>query len=242
MGRKSNEFSLFSQTGYYCNFVPSVSPFNFIVPLIHTITIGDTTALGVWHITEPAGEMLSLLRLSETDKALVDTFRNEMRKKHALGCRMVLSHLLNANELPLCYDGFGKPFLENSPDHISLSHSGMVSAAIIKRDGPAGIDVETIKERIERVTDRFLVKEESMNIGADHRLEKLHVCWCSKEALYKLNGRPEVDFKNDIFIHPFDYLCSGKGTLTATMTTPEYSRVFRLCYEKLGEYMLVYTC
>jgi len=241
MGRKSNEKFHIHPNRIIVYFWRRNSSVIFIVPLIHTIRIADTTVLGIWQVTESAADMLTSLRISSIDRALINTYKNETRKKQVLACRMILSHFLNPRELQLEYDEFGKPFLKNRNEFISLSHSGMVSAAIINGQGPAGIDIEIIRDRIGRVSDRFLTKAELAGIDPEHRLEWLYVCWCGKEALYKLYGKPEVDLKNDILIHSFDYFCTGKGSCWATLTTPEYTREFELYYEKLGEYMFVYT-
>jgi hypothetical protein len=48
-----------------------------------------------------------------------------------------------------------------------------------------------------------------------------------------------VDFRNDIYIHPFDYLCCTNQNTRATMTVGGVERDFSVWYEKVGEYMLV---
>jgi hypothetical protein len=86
-----------------------------------------------------------------------------------------------------------------------------------------------------------LTAEEDRNIGEINRLEKLYIAWGAKEALYKIYGRPEVDFQRDIFIDSFPYLCIGKGQCTARMNTPEGSEKYDVFYERISDYMLVYA-
>jgi hypothetical protein len=46
-------------------------------------------------------------------------------------------------------------------------------------------------------------------------------------------------FQEQIFIHPFDY--AGKGAFAAEINTGKFMREYLINYEKLNDYMLVYT-
>jgi phosphopantetheinyl transferase len=102
-----------------------------------------------------------------------------------------------------------------------------------------GIDIEKIRDRVVRVKDRFLCQDELESLDPDSNLEQLHIYWGGKEALYKLSGQPGVDFRNDIHIHPFDYLCHTKQNCTATITIGENRKEYTLFHMKIEEYMLV---
>ena len=149
--------------------------------------------------------------------------------------------MLSPDPFFLEYDAFGKPRLKNNGLYLSISHSGDYSAVITSKTGPVGIDIEHLKDRIYRIRERFLSGEEDRNIGEPNMLEKLYVAWGAKEALYKIYGKPEVDFQRDIFIESFDYLCGGKGQCTARMKTPEGLEAFDIFYERISDYMLVYA-
>jgi phosphopantetheinyl transferase len=131
--------------------------------------------------------------------------------------------------------------LRNSRLYLSISHSGDYSAVITSKTGPVGIDIERLKDRIYRIKDKFLSVEEYLKIGEADRLEKLYIAWGAKEALYKIYGRPEVDFKRDIFIESFNYLCGEKGQCTALLSTPESTKKYDIFYERISDYMLVYA-
>jgi hypothetical protein len=105
-----------------------------------------------------------------------------------------------------------------------------------------GADLLLSEPLAERVKDRFLSKNELSSLSPTPSLEELYYYWCSKEALYKLHGLPGVDFRNDIRIHPFDYLCTtnkrGRGSLLIQGSVEDYS-IYHAC---LGELMVVVVC
>jgi phosphopantetheinyl transferase len=194
---------------------------------------------GIWHITETSGELLSQVNLSDSERTAFDTFRHDLRKRQWLGCRALLQHLLKPFPAAVIYDRNGKPGLDSGSRHISFSHAGDYAAAVVSSNKPAGIDIEKMKDRVERVKERFLHADELAAIGHENRLEQLYLYWCGKEALYKINGNPDVDFRNDIHIHPFDYLCHTDQICGATLSINGSASDYSLFVRTVGEYMLV---
>lgn len=211
------------------------------MPLTLYHKINESTFLGVWKIEETSKNLRQQLYLDDNDEKYVDSFGNELRKKHWLSYRMILQELLKTNTIKIIYDEYGKPRMPDFKGHFSVSHSGDLAAAIVSYEIPVGIDIERIRERIERVAERFLSLEELEQTGDNARLEKLHVYWGAKEALYKLYGKPEVDLQKDIHIEPFDYLCIGEGNCRAKMITPEGLRFYNIFYRKTEDYMMVWA-
>lgn len=209
------------------------------MPLCNEIKLGEETNAAVWFITESMEELLPYVSLNGEENNLFLSFKNEHRKLQWLACRALLRHLVPENfPVHVSYDKHGKPSLDSAPGFISVSHAGNFAAAVYCKHSPVGIDIEQLRERIERVKERFLSKSELKQIKSLFRREILYICWGAKEALYKLHGKPDIDFKDDIYIHPFDYLCDMDGACIATLTTPEYSKEFRVFYKKLGDNMI----
>jgi 4'-phosphopantetheinyl transferase len=209
--------------------------------LIHWEQVNENSSLGVWRLDESLDELRSSVNLTREEEEYYASFGNERRKKQWLGYRIILQHLMNNKQVTLHYDEFGKPHFPDMGSHLSVSHSGDFSAAIISSRTPVGIDIEKIRDRIERVADRFLSVRESGWISNLHRLEQLHVCWGAKESLYKLHGTTDVDFKTDMELEQFEYICTGKGSISATMHLPEGKRDFIIHYRKMEDYMLVWA-
>jgi len=211
------------------------------MPLILNHTINEFTFLGVWKISETSEDLKQRISLDEYDQAYYQSFGNELRKKHWLSYRLMLRELLLTNNIKISYDEYGKPKMTDFKGHFSVSHSGDLAAAIVSHETPVGIDIEKIRDRIERVAERFLSREELEQIDNNDRLEKLHVYWGAKESLYKLHGKPEVDLQKDIQIEPFDYLCIGEGSCLAKMNTPEGLGLYDIFYRKIEDYMLIWA-
>ncbi|MDP1622897.1 MAG: 4'-phosphopantetheinyl transferase superfamily protein [Bacteroidales bacterium] len=209
------------------------------MPFLREINPAKGIRAGIWHITETTGELLADIQLSDSETNIYNTFRNELRKRQWLAYRAILKHFLAPLTTFLSYDHNGKPSLDSGSHHISVSHAGEFAAAVCSETVPVGIDIEKIKDRVNRVKERFLQHIEMETIPAEECLEQLYVYWGGKEALYKLNGKPDVDFRNDIYIHPFDYLCNTNQTCKATLTTSGNREDYTLSFQKIEDYMLV---
>jgi len=208
------------------------------MPFVREIVPAGDVRAGIWHITEPHEELLDLVRLTEAETVLYGSFRHELRKKQWLACRALVNRFLYPASPAISYDPNGKPFLISGSHHLSVSHAGDYAAAVFSRTGAVGIDIEKIGERIERVKERFLFEGEIASLCPEYRLEQLYIYWCGKEALYKLNGRADLDFRNDIRIHPIPYLCEPGLTGKATLMVDGSAKDYDLYYEKTGNYMV----
>ncbi|HZX63470.1 MAG TPA: 4'-phosphopantetheinyl transferase superfamily protein [Bacteroidales bacterium] len=211
------------------------------MPLLKMESLGPYTQFGVWKIDEVKEALKEQVQLDPAEEDQYASFKSEVRKKQWLSYRILLKEMLSPDPPFLEYDANGKPRLRNSGLFLSISHSGDYSAVITSKTCPVGIDIERLKDRIYRIKDKFLTVKEDQKIGETNRLEKLYVAWGAKEALYKIYGRPEVDFQRDIFIESFDYLCGGKGQCKARMNTPEGPEKYTIFYERISDYMLVYA-
>ena len=80
----------------------------------------------------------------------------------------------------------GKPYIEGSPLHFSITHSGNI-AFIATANVPVGVDFELIRERnITATLNRFTVREKNY---IANRLEKFYENWVAKEAFIKMLGQ-----------------------------------------------------
>jgi 4'-phosphopantetheinyl transferase len=209
------------------------------MPFLREINPAEGIRVGIWQITETADELLARIQLSLPEELLYRAFSNDLRKRHWLAYRVLLKQLLAPLTTTLSYDLNGKPFLDSGSHYISVSHAGEYAAAVVSEKRLVGIDIEKIKDRVVRVKERFLCQDELESLDPDSNLEQLYIYWGGKEALYKLNGQPEVDFRNDIHIHPFDYLCNTKQNCRATISIGGNRIEYTLFHMKIEDYMLV---
>ncbi|MBS1634328.1 MAG: 4'-phosphopantetheinyl transferase superfamily protein [Bacteroidetes bacterium] len=156
------------------------------------------------------------------------------REIECAGRDMLLRHLVG-NESTVRYDDKGKPYLNASRLHISISHSHEKLAIIVNEQEPTGIDIELIRDKVIRIRHKFLSPPELEDAGME--VEKLLVYWSAKETLYKIYGLKEVDFIAHLFIAPFSY--TGKGFIYGTIKLGQTEKKFELRYEKTEDYILV---
>lgn len=94
------------------------------------------------------------------------------------------------------YANNGKPYLAESPLHISISHSLNFGLFAFGPDR-FGCDIEEPNERLNRVYAKFTSEIEINTLKGLDRLDQLCILWTCKEAIYKLMDRSGVDWKKD---------------------------------------------
>src|SRR5436190_15167623 len=160
--------------------------------------------LAIWQMTETEEELFSQSALSEEIKSEVKDFRSEARRKEWLTLRILLKDVLGvAHYDDIIYDEKGKPHLKNGKGYISFSHTKNFAAVIFHRNKNMGLDIETVRERIEKISRKFLNDSETAFTQNEKRIETLHVIWGAKEVLFKIHGKGGLDFKKQISVHPF---------------------------------------
>jgi phosphopantetheinyl transferase len=201
--------------------------------------IDDDTEFAIWKIEEEAEELYSQLQLNEHEKAHYESLKVGKRNLHWLGTRVLLRKMLRTDEyIDFKVDGHGKPYLVNLPYHISLSHSFDYAAVMISKE-PVGIDIELVKEKVERIAHKFMRKEEMAFINPKDKINQLYVCWCAKEAVYKCFGQKEVSFVHNILLEPFNF--EGHGCVNAHLHKGKTRLDYRVGYLQYNGYMIGYV-
>jgi 4'-phosphopantetheinyl transferase len=209
------------------------------MPLIKIEQFSDGSEIGIWEITEDSTSLESMAVLSVEEKSLLATFRNETRRRHWLSYRLIIGHMLGHGKASVHYLESGKPFIKNLEGHISVTHSGSYSAVIYNAKCRVGIDVEQIKPRIENVAGRFLCEKELKVIAPKQRLEHLVSLWAAKEALFKLWGKEEVDFRDHLFVEAFAPQANHSAIGYVRHNGSEGR--FTLHFSRVSDYVLVWT-
>ena len=202
--------------------------------------IDDDTEFALWKIEEKADELYQQLQLDESEKAYVEQISNGKRHLHWLGTRVLLRKLLITDDyIDVKVDEHGKPYLVTLPYHISLSHSFDYAAVMISKSGPVGIDIEQVKEKVERIAHKFMRPQELEFINGTDKINHLYACWCAKEAIYKCNGEKEVSFVDNILLSPFDF--ESQGTISAVLHKGEKYLDYKVEYLQYEDYMIGYV-
>ena len=208
--------------------------------LVYHKKIDSSTAFAIWKIEETTDELLAQLQLKDHEQAYLDSLISEKRNMHWLSTRVLLRKMMDTNEYIDCkIDESGKPYLTNFPHFISLSHSYGYAAVMVSKNKAVGIDIELIKNKIERIANKFMSAKEMLFINEIERINHLYVSWCAKEAIYKLHGKKNVSFLENIELIPFHY--EGKGFFAAKLNIGPIQKEFRVFYERFEDYMIAYV-
>lgn len=196
--------------------------------------------IALWKIEETEEELVAMLQLDESELSKLKSLAKGKRTLHWLATRALLRYLLQTPDYISCpSDSNGKPYLPDFPYEISLTHSYDYAGVMLSSAGACGIDLEIVKEKVDRIKNKFLKPEELAFIEDGQRVDQLYACWCAKEAVYKLQGNRGVSFYHNMTIEPFRY--TQQGVMKVTLSKDGSERSFEVFYERFNEYMLGYV-
>lgn len=196
------------------------------------------TEFALWKIEEPEDFYLQKLVLSNAEKHFLINIRNPAQKIRWLASRFLLKHLMNTTTfVELLADENGKPYITNFPLQVSISHSDLYVAVIISESCNVGIDVEETKRNISVLQHKFLSAAELQTLQPETIREQLLLYWAAKEVMYKMYALRKLEFKDDMFVHPFQL--HAEGTLEGILTKNYLVYTYHLQYILHKEYVLV---
>lgn len=196
------------------------------MPLIKDVEVGNNR-LGLWEIDGSEARF-------ETDFPQIAaslSVRHPRTQLQRYASRLLIHEMIG--DMPEVWkDDHGKPHLRGFDMEISISHTEGY-AAVLLGSGKLGVDVQHYKPNVMKVRDRFLDDGE-LQMAQD--IETTTLFWAAKEAVYKYNAEPGLDFKDPITIHsietevlPSDFVYNGIQTN------------LQLGWKKLEGAMLVWT-
>ena len=161
---------------------------------------------------------------------------NDKRKCEFLSIRKSIQTIYNENEY-IAYSHHGKPNLATSGHKISISHSKGLLGILIHPTLEVGIDLQHETPKIIKIKNRFMSPPELEASKGDEW--QLLTYWCAKEALYKYYSKGNVEFSQNLYLHPFEL--KNKGQLLGKILMPDLISEFPLAYEIIEDTMVVYT-
>ncbi|MBU1012665.1 MAG: 4'-phosphopantetheinyl transferase superfamily protein [Bacteroidetes bacterium] len=211
------------------------------MPLVFNNEIENHKAkLGIWEIQESVDFLLDCTNLTENEKIVFNTMRNENRKKQWLASRIILDKLSENSKHLIVYENNGQPFISDGIHQISISHTSKFVAVILSRFLKVGIDIEGIHPRILKIRHKFVSPSENDFIEDDgNLLESLFLIWSAKEAIFKMYGKGNIDFRKNIHVKPFSI--QADGVIQSVLSTKTVSQAYTLKYRKIADHLLVYV-
>ncbi len=202
------------------------------MPVYQIKNVSESLKVGIWKIIETEEELYeSLIGKGILIENKPNT-PNKTRIKQWLTTRLLLSKFFK--NAVISYDVFGKPHLDNGW-FISVSHSNEFVSIIVNKNTHCGIDIEKVTPKIERIKHKFLNHLDLQNVTS---LEQLTIYWGAKEVLYKYYGRKEVLFIENLFIEDFS---ENNSSFKGKIKMADFKVELSLAWEKIGDYILVYT-
>lgn len=183
------------------------------MPLFTNENIEDAS-LGLWEITETPEELRQIVTLTPAEEKEFKSFTNLRRQREWLATRALLQRMLD-EPFEIRHLTDGKPVLQNTPYHISISHSSEYAAVLLHEEMQPGLDIENVSRSIDKVAPRFLSADELQNCLTNDGYSniKLFMHWCAKEAIFKMIPHQGIEFSTQIQIPAFE-MTGSNGSFT----------------------------
>ncbi len=206
------------------------------MPLTIREYIKENTWFGIWKIEEADAYFERLLVLAPEE--INELSRLKARRRTEWLASRWLIHVLSERPIrgALIKDEYGKPHLQGSTWHISLSHTHGYCAAILSTLS-VGIDIQVPVPKITRIAHKFLSPDEARNISSQRNLEYLHVYWGIKESLYKAHGRRAIDYRTNLAVEAFNL----ESQRAVAVVNKDEKTAFEARFKVGSEYILTYV-
>ena len=202
------------------------------MPFLKDFLIKNSTKIILWKIIP--GE-LSETHLSENDKDLLKIRKGKNSKEYFLAVRKLLEN--EDPELTIHYDLKGRPLL-NKQKGISISHSNEIVAIGISSEIDFGIDIQYKTDKIFKIKNKFLSKNERKILGKTDDIQFLIKLWSAKESIFKALNKQNVSFSRNIYVENIN---NNENRGIGKYMSGNINIKFNLYFFYLNNYILCYA-
>ncbi len=204
-----------------------------------TKKLENEATIYVWEITETEQELMDMCSIPNNELEELSMMRSEARRKEKLAVRALLGEIFD-DKVYLGHHDNGRPFLHNSAQEISISHSDRFVAIITHRDEALGIDIESLERNFDAVERKALSEEEKEELGDHNRQKQLAIIWSAKEAIFKRMSLLDVDYAEQIEVEKFNP--RDEGEISAVFTHKDGTEMeFELGYMIFEKHVMVWV-
>ncbi|MCF0166799.1 MAG: 4'-phosphopantetheinyl transferase superfamily protein [Bacteroidales bacterium] len=202
-------------------------------------TLDNGARIAVWSIDEDEDHLRQICAPIPTEELEELTItKSEQRRKEKLAVRALLN-ILFPEKLYMGHHDNGKPYLQNTADEISITHTKNFAAVITHPDEMVGIDIEALDRDFSAVEKKALSEDELEDLQDKNHNLQLAIYWCAKEAIFKRMSLYGVDFAEQIEIDRFTP--HDDGELEAVFIHKDgEEEEFELEYEVFRNHVLVW--
>jgi 4'-phosphopantetheinyl transferase len=165
-----------------------------------------------------------------TDNPLLYTLKADQAKAK------LIQHLYQ-QPFAIKKDDFGKPFIDEIDEHISISHTKNACSILFTRDSNPGLDIELERAQLFRIKSKYLSSTEQQKHDISS-LKTLTILWAAKEAIFKWHGIGEVNFKAHSYIQHIDF---ENDLIQAQFLKTGYETDIQLHFLEHKEHVIVYV-
>jgi 4'-phosphopantetheinyl transferase len=204
------------------------------MPLFFNKIVVNEIHLTVWEIKETLEELLSFFKFEPQTLERASNISNNQKKIEYLVGKICIQEACRLNGISFVgihKDEYGKPHLTGSDYELSISHTVDYVGVVLRKFKPLGIDIEKPQQKMFKILNRLFSTEEVQAVG--ERLEMASLYWSGKEALYKLYGKRQVDFKNNLRLKYKDNQMFG------SIIMPSFTSEHFFFIEKINQYFIV---
>jgi len=141
-----------------------------------------------------------------SDSSIHADLNRSKKERERTGEKELVSRLLPDGLTDWGYEESGKPYFLNRAEDLSFTHCENVYACQVSKTIRCGIDLQHYREKIVRLSGKFLNTNELTfieSIKTEEKVKYLTAMWSAKEVLYKLYGIGFIDYLNKFTIQPF---------------------------------------
>ena len=172
--------------------------------------------------------------LSDVEHSRYLTFKHIKRKREFIATRILRKRALGAQRIQ--YNSIGAPYIDGI-GFISISHSSYLVGLAFNKDYMVGLDLETPRENILDIVQKFLAPTERHSFDSTNKLEMTRV-WSTKEAMYKLAGRKKIIFKEELLLSK-----NASGNWQGKIINPDHTLSVQLdIFDHQGTVVSVNSC
>lgn len=212
------------------------------MPLHSHINCQGNLQLALWTIDETSEALHTKLH-SGFQEAGMEKRITQANALHYLASRCIITEIFPGQTIALTKNEYNQPqlLLNQKPMHISITHAANMAGILVSHTHLPGIDLEKIDQRIARVKHKFMNKSEFDFAGDEKQIELQTLIWSAKEALYKVYGKKELDFKDHLQIYPFNINQNPTNTFFGTIKKDDFYQKHLIHFQILNNIVLTYT-
>ena len=197
--------------------------------------ISEQTQILIWKYLEEEKFSADLISDEKEFENLKQKSPKRLIEKQMV--RQMLKKILPNHKIR--YHENGQPYLEPFDKFVSVSHSFPYAVLAIS-EKKIGVDIEQVKDRIDKIKHKFLHPTEIDWLGrVESEIEHLTAIWCIKEALFKIHSSKQWSFKEFYVVDEF--LLDKFSKIKCKVFDKDREDKFLAHLEKIENYYLAIT-